>query len=99
MKKTTLEMPTVNCKVNDCVYNSSEACHARAITVGDSNTPHCDTFLKSAIHVKNKSTHAGVGACKVSNCKFNEDFECITDGINVNAMDGSVLCKTYHDRK
>jgi len=99
MEKVTLEMPLVaKCSVRQCVYNQNQNCHAKAITVGDSIVPGCDTFFEARQHAREVKTIAGVGACKVKNCAHNEDFECRADSIMVGlAMDG-VSCLTYSAR-
>ncbi|MFC5673066.1 DUF1540 domain-containing protein, partial [Streptomyces incanus] len=48
-----MEMPAVHeCVAEDCAYNRDRACHALAITVGDTagvvvRHAHCDTFVSS----------------------------------------------------
>lgn len=98
--KITLDMPNVAaCDVVDCAYNTDKACHARAITVGDSVDPCCDTFMKSARHVSGVSAMAGVGACKVSGCIHNSDFECGAPNIHVGYVSADhVDCMTYSSR-
>lgn len=96
MKTISIEMPVVSeCAAIDCAYNVSRNCHARAITVGDDAHPGCDTFLKSRGHTKAARRTAGIGACKVSACKFNEDFECMTESIRVG---DEISCLTYMAR-
>ncbi|MCG8428636.1 MAG: DUF1540 domain-containing protein [Chromatiales bacterium] len=97
--KITIEMPSVSsCTVTDCAYNSGSACHARAITIGDGVHPGCDTFFGGAgTHTKNQAV-AGVGACKVTSCRHNEDFECMTDNIVVGFAGNSVNCMTFESR-
>jgi hypothetical protein len=70
-------------------------CHAKAITIGDSKVPECDTFFKSQTHNKDTTRIAGVGACKVSSCKHNIDFECAADKIAVGILKSKVNCITY----
>lgn len=89
-------MPEVgSCMAKECAYNLEEKCHARAITVGDGQTCHCDTFLGGVGHVKGKSRVAGVGACKIGGCQYNEDFECMADSISVKLDGDNALCTTY----
>lgn len=92
----TVEMPTVaTCSVNECAYNVNSSCHAKAITIGDSVHPNCDTFLDGSSGHTHSAIVAGVGACKVSNCEYNDDLECIADSIKV-AMSGNMAnCLTY----
>lgn len=95
----TVEMPMIkNCDVSECVYNVKSACHAKAITVGDGVHPGCDTFMKASGHVKNSGIKAGVGACKVTGCNYNSDFECSAEGITVSQQAGMVHCMTYMPR-
>lgn len=99
MKQISLEMPLVaECSVDACAYNTSNACHARAITVGDSVHPGCDTFLGASSHSKASQRTAGVGACKVSACQYNDDYECMTEQIIVGHASESVRCLTYRQR-
>ena len=95
MKKFSIEMPQVNeCEVTSCVYNVKNACHARAITIGDGVKANCDTFFNSSPHSKGKQT-AGVGACKVSGCSFNIDYECQADGISIGMEQNNAKCMTF----
>jgi len=96
----TVSMPLIReCDVSQCIYNLNAACHAKAITVGDGVMPGCDTFMKGSAHVKNSTIHAGVGACKVSICSFNTDFECFAEGISVAGQGEMIHCMTYVPRK
>jgi hypothetical protein len=91
-----LEMPMIEeCDVSNCAFNHNETCHAKAITVGDGVTPGCDTFMSASQHVQNTVLRAGVGACKVSGCEHNTDFECGAEGGSVAARDDGVFCMTY----
>jgi hypothetical protein len=92
----TVEMPLISeCDATHCVYNLNSACHAKAITVGDGVMPGCDTFMKGSGHVKNSSINGGVGACKVSVCSFNTDFECFAEGISIAQQGDMIHCMTY----
>lgn len=96
MNKITIEMPLVSeCLVTECAYNVSKNCHARAITVGDSVRPGCDTFLPESHHIKEARRIAGIGACKATGCKFNSDFECVTDSIRIGTVRNEANCMTY----
>ena len=96
MKTMTIDMPIVTeCQIDDCAYNVENRCHARAITIGDGVHPGCDTFLNADNHTKETQRLAGVGACKVSICTFNNDFECIADSINVGQTSNGVQCMTF----
>ncbi|WP_175580231.1 DUF1540 domain-containing protein [Kineobactrum sediminis] len=95
MANIAVEMPRVKgCQVSECVYNLESACNARAITVGDGATPNCDTFYVASRHARNRNT-AGVGACKVTGCRFNDDYECQADEISVGSVESSAMCRTY----
>jgi hypothetical protein len=99
MKHITIDMPIVSeCLVSECAYNVGMSCHARAITVGNSLHAGCDTFLSGSGHTKEAKRTAGVGACKSTNCKFNEDLECMTDSIRVGRIGQEVNCMTYSPR-
>lgn len=93
-----MEMPAVNaCSVEECAYNREQACHALAITIGDTRQAHCDTFFRSA--TKGGAPSIGkVGACKVADCIHNTDFECQAPGITVGHQGDLVDCLTYQAR-
>ncbi len=96
--KMTIDMPTVaECTVMDCAYNMNSTCHAKAITIGDGVHPGCDTFFDGNAHTK-RTRIAGVGACKVSGCSHNEDFEYMADRITVGFMGSTINCMTYSAR-
>jgi hypothetical protein len=38
---------------------------------------------------------AGVGACKLGECKFNKDYECVASNITVAMQHGQPDCMTY----
>jgi len=97
--KMTIDMPVVaECEVGDCVYNQNQACHARAITIGDMVNPQCDTFLKTSVRARAIQQVAGVGACKVVGCSHNHDFECIAANIHVGFAGDRVDCLTFNAR-
>jgi hypothetical protein len=96
MKKINVEMPVVShCRIAECTYNKDLICRAKAITIGDSTDPECDTFLRSTLHIRETRRVAGVGACKVAGCIFNRDFECSADEITVGWSGAKVHCLTY----
>lgn len=99
MRKLTIEMPVVaRCSVTTCAYNVTEACHARAITVGDGQRPGCDTFFPASHHTLNAMAEAGVGACKVTGCKYNAEYECMAEGIEVAQTANDQRCVTFEPR-
>ena len=96
MNKITLEMPMVaNCMASECAYNVDSNCHARAITIGDSTRPGCDTFLNGSRHIRQAQQTAGIGACKTASCKFNDDLECMADNIQVSVIQSEANCTTF----
>ena len=100
MKPIKVIMPlVVNCSARECSYNSDETCHARAITVGDGQDPRCDTFFKGDAHVQHKRKDAGVGACKVCGCEYNEDFECMADNVKIGLVSNEVKCETFECKR
>lgn len=99
MKKLTIEMPLVSsCGASQCGYNVNQSCHAKAITVGDYLNPGCDTFLDANRHSTEIKRIAGVGACKIANCRFNDDFECTAEKIVVGQAKQKINCLTYIER-
>ena len=95
MNKITIEMPLITqCSAGQCAYNQDNACHARAITIGDTSHPGCDTYLQGAQHTHQQQS-AGIGACKMANCKFNDDLECMAEGVQVGLVMNSPNCLTY----
>ncbi|MEW6766346.1 MAG: DUF1540 domain-containing protein [Pseudomonadota bacterium] len=97
--RITVEIPVVaECGVVECTYNAGHACHAKAITIGDSVHPGCDTFLLADEHIHARKQRAGVGACKISACSFNVDFECGADAIRVGHAGQDVHCLTFMQR-
>jgi len=95
MPYTTIEIPLIkSCNATECSYNIKNACHARAITVGDSLGPNCDTFINRPRCSPN-SGQSGVGACKMNTCAFNRQCECQADSIEVGKNDNGVQCLTF----
>ena len=99
MKHLTLDMPIVSeCLASECAYNVKNNCHARAITVGNSLHAGCDTFFAAPGHTKAATRTAGVGACKSTQCRHNEDLECMADSIRVSHAGQGVNCVTFSPR-
>ena len=98
--KLTIDMPQVTkCSVAKCAYNVDQACHARAITVGDAANARCDTYFDGpTAHIRETKRVAGVGACKVSVCRYNDDFECIASGVSVDYSQNAAICHTFSPR-
>jgi len=95
-----MNMPEVSkCSVEKCAYNSNQACHAIAITIGQpAGDPSCDTYFEASRHGGVKDLHAGVGACKLADCKLNLDYECSAPQIKVGINAGQPDCLTYDPR-
>jgi hypothetical protein len=95
-----MKMPKVSdCTVTNCAYNSNQACHALAITVGEEpDEPVCDTFFTAETHGGVKDVTAGVGACKAADCQFNSDYECTATGIHVGFRGNQPDCLTFEAR-
>lgn len=94
----TVKITPVNgCSIQECAYNVKKECHAKAITIGDSEFPGCDTMLQGPKHVR-YSEQAGVGACKTSSCSFNDDLECTAESIKVGMNGDEVECMTFTSR-
>lgn len=89
------KMPRVSaCSIGECAYNVSKACHAIAITIGEGNRPMCDTFFESLTRGGAKDT-AGVGACKVTTCRHNKEFECSAPDIRIGDLMNQGNCLTF----
>ena len=90
--------PVKDCSVSNCAYNEKKACHAMAITVGESTDPMCDTYFQSDIHGGVQDMTGSVGACKVADCRFNERFECSAPNIHVGLKHSHPDCLTFENR-
>ena len=99
MQRISIETPVVSgCAATECAYNHDRACQARAITVGDSARAGCDTFWQSSLSSRINMVPAGIGACKMQDCRFNEGLECMADDIQVGHARDGVDCLTYATR-
>ncbi|WP_406291967.1 hypothetical protein [Embleya sp. NBC_00896] len=59
-ESVVIEVPVVNdCAIEDCAYNRHPACHAPAITMGDVQHAHCDTFFTSRPKAPTRPPPAG----------------------------------------
>lgn len=91
-------MPSImQCEEKECAFHRASKCHAFAITVGgpDDMRPNCDTFFKTATCCGKEEVLAGVGACKVLTCKFNELLLCLAPQVHVQVYNGQAECATY----
>ena len=97
MTQLTIDMSVVaECTVTDCAFNVNRNCHAKAITVGSSSVhPGCDTFYKVPNHTRDANRTAGVGACKVTACRYNHDFECTAGNVSVGKLENDPVCLTF----
>jgi|LFRM01.2.fsa_nt_gb hypothetical protein len=97
-------MPTemsriIDCEAINCVYNKGKKCHTLAITVGDELEASCDTFFPAENKGGFTDINGGVGACKISNCEYNDAFECTASGIHVITHANHADCGTYQPKK
>lgn len=93
-----VSMPSITrCEVNECAYNNDKNCHASAINVGGPGDacPKCDTYFSADSKGGHKNRIAGLGACKVGACKFNELFECVAPGVQVKLHENHADCITF----
>jgi len=84
------------CEVTQCFFNTGQACHAPAITVGSTH-PACDTFAAAAGHTARTDTGA-VGACHITDCRFNDAMLCSASQIVVLGHSGHADCGTFQPR-
>jgi len=93
------KMPSVSeCEMSECAYNQQRVCHALAITVGDDTCPMCDTYFDSDSKGGFGDETGTVGACKESDCQFNNALECSAPNIKVASHSGHADCSTYKPR-
>ena len=85
----------IKCDVTDCAYNVDNCCHTIAITVGDESNPRCDTFCQSTMKGGDADCTAGVGACKVSACTYNDNLECGAQEISIGYKGQEPDCLTF----
>ncbi len=96
-----IEMTVVaDCSAGQCVYNVHNRCHAKAITIGGTMHPACDTYLSSEKHPDLSHTQAlhilaGVGACKTIGCKHNQDLQCTASSMRVQTHAAHADCVTF----
>jgi hypothetical protein len=89
-------MPQVSsCNAATCSFNKDNKCHALAITVGDKHAARCDTFWHNGKHAGDVEEIAGVGACKMEDCEFNEGLYCTASIITVEQSPHGPICITY----
>ena len=86
------------CEVSECSYNTSNMCHAMAITIGDGANTHCDTFCEVGMKGGDMKGTAGVGACKVSSCANNKKLECSCSEISIAHHGSEIDCMCFQTR-
>ncbi|WP_243372019.1 DUF1540 domain-containing protein [Geotalea sp. SG265] len=97
MKKDMTQV--YECDVSDCAYNKHNSCHTLAITVGGpEDCPHCDTYMVTALAGGIEDVKAGIGACKVSSCTMNQDFECNAESVRIGWHANHPDCRTFRPR-
>lgn len=95
-------MTQVNaCDVTQCAYNKHNSCHTLSITVGGPNEcPKCDTYLGSSqTRGGIEDVTAGIGACKMSDCSFNESLECNASSVKIGWHLNHPDCQTFQQRR
>ncbi|MGW2122600.1 DUF1540 domain-containing protein [Streptomyces sp. NPDC001758] len=91
-----MQLPVISeCAAESCAYNHEHTCHASAITVGDLDSPVCDTFMSADIEGGEPSVTGRVGACKIADCRHNTGLECHAPSITVGSEHEQVDCLTY----
>ncbi|MEW6086895.1 MAG: DUF1540 domain-containing protein [bacterium] len=88
----------MDCNAAGCCFNAKDKCRAFGITIGGGDCPECDTSMMSGKKGGCKDISAGVGACKVEDCKFNDCLECGAEQIHVKMHSGHAECDTYEPR-
>ena len=69
----------------------------QAVNVGGSGAI-CDAFIETASKCGPNDLVGGVGACKVTECKFNDCLECSAPGINIKWNGSNAMCNTFKRR-
>jgi hypothetical protein len=84
----------IACEATDCLYNKKKRCHTFGITIGQQE-PCCDTFFESAVKGGPAHVQATIGACHVSHCVFNSNYECTAESVEIKATKGHPDCATF----
>lgn len=90
--------PVVDCSAVGCIYNVNKQCHTPAITVGSPEAT-CDTFMNGQQKAGEMDVTGGVGACRKSDCMYNESLECHANGIHVMVHQEHADCITFSAKK
>jgi hypothetical protein len=77
-----------------CSFNSGEKCMAIAVNIGG---PHqmCDTFMSWDNKAGTGDSTGLVGACRVPNCAFNKNLQCLAKNIQVGPHADHPDCSTF----
>ena len=95
MEKTIRMADVAECTVPECIYNRGSRCYARAVTVGVAEGPECQTFYSGNHHAPKGEQTAGVGACKVNDCRHNDRYHCEAERVYVGYNRNEVACLTF----
>jgi hypothetical protein len=98
MKDSRELMPEINeCEAEECAFNGNGSCQAIAINVGGPADvcPNCDTFMEAAIKGGIPGITAGVGVCKVQDCRYNSNLECNANSVSIKLHSNHADCATY----
>lgn len=87
------EARVLTCHAIDCSYNCATECCAPQIEVGDSH-PMCDTYTRNP-QVDIQTGEPPVGACKVTQCHYNQEMDCSASGITLTVHSGHADCATF----
>lgn len=89
--------PIVQYEEKECGFHRTSKCNAFAITVGgpEDLRPNCDTFFQTKTQCGKVNIFAGVGACKVLTCRFNELLMCLAPDVKIQVYNGQAECATY----
>jgi hypothetical protein len=97
----TMNMPRIrDCATNNCGFNMNNQCRAMAINVGYPDPsckdakPFCDAYFESE-KKGGADVRSGVDTCQQSNCAFNRESVCTSEGINVAIHGGRAICSTF----
>ncbi len=66
-------------------------------SVAAATIPQCDTYCDAGIK-GGEASMADVGACKVSECRYNQSLECKASGIVVGPAQDEADCLTFERR-
>ncbi len=82
------------CSSNGCSHNSGGKRSAGDITIG-SVYPGCEAY-EAGGHIAGRIyQEAFVGSCKMRNCKFNDDLECMAGIVLIGGGTDKATCITY----